>query len=145
LYPCYSEDPEEMSLDSSVVSKGNLPEEEDWSAAIEEPKVWGLHADVSLVGNGNVTNSRCGTFKSYWGCIRVELHDKITLDGNNYKGKVFVQKVFNSCDKPSCPVCYKKGWAVREAGRIEGRLKEAARRFGQVEHIVCSVPVRDYS
>ena len=133
-----------MSLDSSVMSKVALPEEEDWSGAVGESKVWGRHGGFLLVGNGNVTNSWCGRFKSHWGCLRVELHDKTTLDGNNYKGKVHVQKVFNSCDKPSCPVCYKKGWAVREAGRIEARLKEAAKHFGQVEHIVCSVPVKDY-
>lgn len=109
-----------MSVDSSVKSKGEPREE----------KVWGLHGIFSLVGNGNVANSWCGTFKCHWGCLRVELHDKITLDGHNHKGKVFVQKVYNSCDKPSCPICYKKGWAVREAGRIEARLKEAAKRFG---------------
>jgi len=41
-------------------------------------------------------------------------------------------------------VCYKHGWAVRQAGKIEMRLKEASKHFGLVEHIVCSVPVRDY-
>jgi hypothetical protein len=133
-----------MSSDDIVVSKAMLPKEEDWSEGKEAPKVWGRHGGFSLVGNGNVTNSRCGTFASHWGCVRVELHDKVTLDGQNHKGKVYVQKVFNSCDKPSCPVCYRKGWAVREAGRIEVRLKEAAKRFGQIEHIICSVPVKDY-
>jgi hypothetical protein len=142
LLPCRYEECEEMTLDSSVVSRVRLPEEDFDS--LEEPKVWGLHGSFSLVGNGDVTNSRCGTFKSFWGCVRVELHDLITLDGVNHEGKVYVQKVFNSCDKPSCPVCYKKGWAVREAGRIEARLKVAAMRFGQVEHIVCSVPLKDY-
>jgi hypothetical protein len=134
-----------MSLDRPVVSERELPEEEDWSGAVEEPKSWGLHGSFSLVGNGDVTNSWCGKFKSHWGCVRVELHDKTTLDGHNHKGKVYVQKVFNSCDKPSCPVCFKRGWAVREAGKIEARLKEAATRFGQIEHIVCSVPVKDYN
>jgi len=133
-----------MSL-GHIVSEDELAEEEEWSEGGEEgSKIWGLHSGFSLVGNGNVTNSRCGTFASHWGCVCVELHDKITLDGHDHRGKVYVQKVFNSCDKPSCPVCYKRGWAVREAGKIEGRLKEAANRFGQVEHIVCSVPVKDY-
>jgi hypothetical protein len=136
LLPCRFEGCEEMSADNFVLFKAGLSEEEDRSGEVGEPKVWGLHGCFSLVGNGNVTNPRCGTFGSHWGCVRVELHDKITLDGYNHKGKVYVQKVFNSCDKPSCPACYKKGWAVREAGRIEARLKEAAKRFGQIEHVI---------
>jgi len=41
-------------------------------------------------------------------------------------------------------VCYKHGWAVREAGNIEARLAEGAKKWGQVEHICASVPVKDY-
>jgi hypothetical protein len=129
-----------MVWDSSVVSEAGLAEEKNRSDAVGKPKVWGVHGGFSLVGNGNVTNSRCGTFGSYWGCLRVELHDKITLDGHNHKGKVHVQKVFNSCDKPSCPLCYKMGWAVREAGKIEARLKEGSKRFGEVQHIIVALP-----
>jgi len=40
-------------------------------------------------------------------------------------------------------VCY-NAWATKEAYRISERLKEASKRFGLVEHIVCSVPVKDY-
>ena len=98
-----------------------------------------------LVGHGTVTNHKCGKFSSFWGCSRVELHNIITtLSGKNFKGKVYMRKVFHSCDKPSCPVCYKYGWAVREAGKIEMRLKEASKRFGQVEHIVATVPPKFY-
>ena len=100
--------------------------------------------NFNLVGHGEVTNEKCGVFRGFYGCLRVELHDKTDLNGVCYKGKVFVRSYFSSCDKPSCPVCFKRGWAVREAGRIEGRLKEASKRFGLVEHIVVSVPVRDY-
>ena len=100
--------------------------------------------DFQLVGHGRVTNDKCGTFSSFYGCLRTELHNKITLDGKNYKGKVYVRKVFHSCDKPSCPVCYKYGWAVRLAGKIEARLAEASKRFGLVEHIVATVPPKFY-
>lgn len=112
----------------------------------EEPLAnsWGSYGGNQLVGNGEVTNGYCGKFASYEGCLRVDLHNKITLDGVNYAGKVFVRKVRFSCGKPSCPVCFKGGWAVREAGNIEMRLKEASKRFGVVEHIVCSVPSKDY-
>lgn len=106
---------------------------------------WGRYGQHELVGNGKVTNpDKCGKFRGFWGCVRVELHNKTTLDGNNFKGKAFITKIFHSCDKPTCPVCFKHGWAVREAGNIESRIKEAEKRFGKAEHIVVSVPQKDY-
>ncbi len=100
--------------------------------------------DYELVGHGKVTNSNCGKFLGFRGCARTELHDKTTLDGVNYSGKVFVRKVHCTCHKPTCPVCYKHGWAVREAKMIEARLVECSKHFGQVEHIIVSVPKSDY-
>lgn len=76
--------------------------------------------------------------------MNADLHGLVRLDGSRHAGKVFVRKVHHFCNKPSCPVCFKSGWAVREAGNIEARLLEVAKRFGAVEHIVCSVPVADY-
>jgi hypothetical protein len=105
---------------------------------------WGRYGDYELVGNGEVGNGYCGKFKSFKGCLRVDLHDRITLDGKSFKGKVFVRKVRFSCGKPSCPVCFKSGWAVHEAGNIERRLAEASKRFGLVEHIVVAVPPKFY-
>jgi hypothetical protein len=107
---------------------------------------WGKYGQYELVGNGKVTNpDKCGKFKGFWGCLgEGDAHDYVTLDGENHKGKVYVKKIFHSCDKPSCPVCFKRGWAVREAGNIESRVKEAEKRFGKAEHIVVSVPKKDY-
>ena len=114
----------------------------------EEPTsthdVYGTYGNFQLVGHGKVTNEYCGKFLRYKGCLRVDLHNIITLEGKNFKGKIFKRKVHHFCHKPSCPVCFKSGWAIRQAGNIEGRLAEASKRFGLVEHIVCSVPVRDY-
>jgi hypothetical protein len=64
---------------------------------------------------------------------------------------VYVKDVQHWCDKPSCPICFKHGWAVREAGEIEDRLFEASCGYvdpkgvkhvglGQVEHLSISVP-----
>ena len=105
---------------------------------------WGSYGDYRLVGNGEVTNGNCGKRVSLKGCLQIEKHNVTTLDGVNYAGKVFVNRVTFHCDKPSCPVCYKRGWAIREAGRIEARITEASKRFGQPEHVVVSVPVKDY-
>jgi len=98
-----------------------------------------------LAGNGEITNPEtCGKRATFKGCLNVEGHNVTTLEGKNYKGKVFVRRIQMSCGKPSCPKCYKSGWAVRQAGKIEARLKEASKRFGLVEHIVASVPTHDY-
>jgi hypothetical protein len=109
--------------------------------------------DFELVGHGDVTNASCGCFSAFWGCSRVDLHNKIGMVklrvGKEEKvfstvKKGYFRRTHNSCDKPSCPVCFKYGWAVRAAHNIERRLKAASERFGSVEHVVASVPVRDY-
>ena len=131
----------------SSVSKANvLPSvlEDDFD---EEPVEVGNFdlGDFELVGHGEVTNENCGRFSGYfYGCLRVDLHKLITLDGVNYAGKVYAKPYFHSCDKPSCPVCFKYGWVVREARSIVARLEVASKRFGLVEHVVCSVPTKDY-
>lgn len=114
----------------------------------EEPV---LSGDVSLgefelVGHGEMTNEDCGRFTGYYyGCDRVDLHNKTSLDGVNYAGQVYVDKpVFHSCDKPSCPVCYRHGWAVRQARKIEARLKKASKHFGLAEHIIVTFPPTYY-
>jgi hypothetical protein len=97
-----------------------------------------------LVGNGVQTNRWCGKFSSYRGCVRVDMHNGVTLlDGTNYSGKAYVEIRSHSCHKPSCPVCY-LSWASRAAHKIEGRLAEAKKRFGNAEHIVVSLPIWDY-
>jgi len=104
-----------------------------------------LLGSFELVGHGNVTNGTCGSFANlFYGCDRVELHDKITLDGVNHVGNVYISRaIFFSCDKPSCPICY-RSWASREARSIETRLAEGSKHFGQVEHLMISLPMSDY-
>jgi len=103
---------------------------------------WGK---LQLVGHGERTNLNCGRFSMTYGCLGAnKSHDKTSLDGKNYKGKVYTRKVFHSCDKPSCPKCVVFGWAGRLCKKIEKRLAEASKRFGLVEHIVASLPVKHY-
>jgi hypothetical protein len=117
----------------------------------EEPLAnsWGSFGNWQLVGNGSVTNEYCGTFFRIKACSRVELHNrikyvKVTIDGKESvvrtTGKVDRKIVLHYCNKPSCSVCYKHGWAVRLAGSIEARLKEASKRFGLIEHIIVGIP-----
>jgi hypothetical protein len=107
-----------------------------------------------LVGHGQQTNGLCGRFEHIAACTKVHLHDKTVLDVKTgslvtYKGMADVHPIFHSCDKPSCPICYERGWAVRGADNINFRLLESAKRldhvaFGDVEHIIVSVDPSDY-
>jgi hypothetical protein len=95
-----------------------------------------LFRDLVLVGRGRVTNDKCGKFRGWYGCLQHEKHEGDV---------VFARPYFNSCDKPSCPVCY-RNWAVREGwSNIEPRLLAASKLFDlPVEHVVCSLPKNDY-
>jgi len=114
----------------------------------DEPEVkntYGVHGEFVLVGQSERTNENCGTFFGRRGCLNIEGHGVRQLDGTSRAGKVYVERIYNSCDKPSCKVCMKYGWATRQAGKMEVRLNEASKALGlPVEHIVSSVPVRDY-
>jgi hypothetical protein len=105
-------------------------------------------AGLQLVGHGERTSDKCGTFRRVVGCTRVELHNKRAFDKHgdlvNYSGKGYFKPVFHSCDKPSCPVCYERGWAVRAANNVDFRLGEISRQidhvaFGEIEHAVVTI------
>lgn len=111
----------------------------------EPNRRWGEYGVFRLVGHGEITNpNTCGKHTTTKGCLHVEKHNIATLDGKNYVGKIYYRRHPLYCYKSSCPVCYKHGWAIREAGRIEHRIKEASKQFGLAEHIVLSVPLREY-
>jgi len=136
-----------MSFDTSVLEDDMFEDEQpkDLKETIPILKdAWASFGDYQLVGNGSQTNQYCGRYIGLKGCLRTDLHRIMTLDGVNYAGKIFRRKVHHFCDKPSCPVCFKSGWAVRQAHNIEARLREASKRFGQVEHLTISVPAKDY-
>jgi hypothetical protein len=106
---------------------------------------FGVHGDLALVGHGEQTNSQCGRFRNLMGCLNVEAHNQARhFLPDLKKDSVFVKPIYHSCDKPTCPVCFKFGWAVREATRMEARLRDASNRFGLIEHIVASVPPKLY-
>lgn len=101
----------------------------------------------ALVGHGEITNGACGNWaKRNFGCLNVEEHG-VSFDrhGNmvNHSGKIYVRPVRMSCNKPSCPICVNR-WRIRAAKRMEGRLLEASKTYGLVEHIVVSPPRREY-
>jgi hypothetical protein len=108
---------------------------------------WGVFGNSKLVGSGEVKDERCGKYLSLLGCLGVEAHSRVHFnkDGSveDYHGKVYVRAVRHSCNRPECPICY-RSWAVRAAKVVESRLFEASKTRGKVEHIIVSVPVKDY-
>jgi len=110
--------------------------------ALEHP--YANYKNFQLVGNGEETNGYCAQYIGIMGCVDGEAHRLVTLDGVNYAGKIDRRLVHHYCNKPSCPTCYKKGWAVRQAFKICARLKKASKRFGLIEHLMISLPKKDY-
>jgi len=111
-----------------------------------EPSVkdgFGEFGEFQLVGHGKQTNEHCGQYAKLKVCFNVEKHNVVTLDGENLKGKIKRHIIFNSCNRPSCPVCYIP-WAMRKGRKIAFILGEASKQFGKVEHIMASVPIQDY-
>jgi hypothetical protein len=111
-------------------------------------KGWTAINGFQRVGKGEKTNDSCGRFRNmYLGCSRVDLHNKITLDGVNYAGKVEMIPLRFSCHRPSCPECY-ESWCLRQAKSATLRIEEMGRRLGSVvgvaEHIICSPSQKDW-
>lgn len=101
---------------------------------------------MRIVGGGDVTNRFCGQWLSFRGCLNVELHERIgKMYGKDFKDLIFAQKVHHWCNSWDCPICYRHGTAVREARKIEGRLAEASKQFGDVEHFIVSFVDSDLS
>ena len=118
--------------------------------AILNNKYWMLpvddkgHENYAPVGRGVKSSDFCGRWTSASVCKNVEGHKGAVLGGVNYTGKIVVKHNHMWCNKSSCPICFARGWSVRGARSIEGRLLEAMNRgLGEVEHITVSVPVAD--
>ena len=85
-----------MSFHASVLEDDTFDDEQPKELKEPIPLLadgWGSFGDYQLVGNGEVTNSYCGKYASMRGCLRVDLHNKTSLDGMNYAGKVFVRRI----------------------------------------------------
>ena len=97
------------------------------------------------VGRGVKSSEFCGAHRGFKVCKDVEAHKGVVKDGVDYTGKIVVRHKHWWCTKPSCPVCFIRGYAVRQARFFERRLDEAVKRgFGKVEHIIVSPCKEDY-
>jgi len=97
------------------------------------------HENYVPVGRGMRTSPMCGLWRRFRVCDNVEAHGGVVLKGVDYTGKVAVAHEHLWCHKPSCPVCFIRGWSVRLAQAMAARLEVASERgFGEIEHITVS-------
>ena len=118
--------------------------------AILQKKYWFLpvddkgHENYTPVGRGVKSSNLCGLWVGVSVCKNVEGHNGVSVGGVDCAGKVVARHNHLWCHKSSCPVCFIRGWSVRGARTIDGRLIEGGKRgFGKVEHVTVSVAVAD--
>jgi hypothetical protein len=109
-----------------------------------------------LRGRGVVNFPLVASDKAYWdcgkifavGCLNVEAHQGMNLDGVDMTGKAVVKYVRNSCHRALCPICW-VDWANREAKKAVRRLdafvlkNHGGKRLRPI-HVVVSLPRFDY-
>lgn len=103
-------------------------------------------SDFPLVGSGEAYGD-CGHVFAV-GCLNVEGHKGITLDGVDMTGKAVIKYVKNSCHRPLCPKCW-SDWANRECDNAKKRLdsfvlKKSNGKALKPIHVIVSVPSVDY-
>ena len=83
-----------------------------------------------LPSNGSAYDSTwaggaCSTLVigKYKGCLEVDLHGQVRLDGVDTSGMVFAKPVRRNCGRFECPEC-SQTWMAKGAKRIEHRLLE---------------------
>lgn len=128
----------------------SLAERVSLNRAILKSPYWMLpvddvgHENYMPVGRGVKSSMLCGSWVSLSVCKNVDLHKGITFRGIDCTNKVVVRHKHMWCHKSSCPVCFIRGWSVRQARSIEGRFLEGEKRgFGKVEHVMVSVALAD--
>ena len=141
----------ELSSTRSVAAARSFLERLALNRAILENDYWRLpvddkgHENFMPVGRGRRTSDMCGRWMSFMVCDNKESHQGIVVDGIDCTGKIVVTHQHLWCHRPECPVCFIRGWSVREARNVDGRLAVASERgFGEVEHMTVSVSPEDY-
>jgi len=119
--------------------------------ALLQKKYWFLpvddagHENYVPVGRGKKTSYICGLWTSVSVCKDVAAHNGVSVKGMDCTNKLVAWHNHLWCHSPLCPVCFIRGWSVRGARNIAGRLEEGVRRgFGKVEHVTVSPKFADH-
>jgi len=103
------------------------------------------HENFMPVGRGVKSSSLCGKWSGINICDNMEGHKGGSVDGKDCTDMVVIHHRHMWCKRSLCPICFIRGWTVRRAGNIAGRLEEGVRRgFGKVEHIIVSPSIADH-
>jgi hypothetical protein len=103
------------------------------------------HENFVPVGRGKKSSYICGLWTSVTVCKNVAGHSGISVKGMDCTNKVVAWHNHLWCHNPLCPVCFIRGWSVRGAKAITGRLEEGVRRgFGKIEHVTVSPKFADH-
>jgi hypothetical protein len=102
-----------------------------------------FQADFPLTGSGE-SYGNCGSYFTV-GCLNVEEHVGMNLDGVDMDGKVYLERHKRSCHRPLCPICW-EDWANREKDKAAERLHAFVLKGRNLKpiHITVSVPHVDY-
>ena len=118
---------------------------------ILENKYWFLpvddkgHENFVPVGRGAKSSDWCGKVRGLVVCKNVDSHKGIVVNDVDCSSKVLARLQHFWCKNAQCPMCFIRGWSVRGAKTIVGRLETGAKRgFGKVEHVVVSVSEADH-
>jgi hypothetical protein len=129
------------SLERRVALNRQILDNPYWCWAVEDKG----HENFMPVGRGLRTSEFCGRWRNFLVCDNVDVHKGVVVNGLDFSGKLAVAHEHMWCHKPSCPVCFIRGYAVREAQAMSARLDVAVERgFGVVEHLTVSPPKRDH-
>jgi len=138
-------------MPSPEAYKRSLAQRVRMNRAILTNKYWSLpvdnkgHEDFMPVGRGVRSSPLCGKHLSFMVCKNKEGHEGVSVGGEDATGKVVVRHKHMWCHKATCPVCFNRGWSVRGAQSITGRLEKGVELgFGKIEHISVSVPPEEY-
>lgn len=138
-----------MVTSVDVVDKG-FSERVQLNRAILRNKYWYLpvdnvgHEDYQPVGRGARASDYCARWVSSMVCMNVSGHKGVVIDGVDCTDKVVASHKHWWCHRSSCCVCFNRGWSVREARSIEGRILEAEKHgLGVAEHFTVSPKVAD--
>lgn len=104
----------------------------------------GMESDFALVGSGEALVG-CGSFFTV-GCLNVEEHKGMTLEGVSMEGKALLKRRKRSCHRALCPICW-GDWANREVKKARARLDAFVLKGRSLKpiHVMVSVPYADYA
>lgn len=105
---------------------------------------FGVENDMwEILGHGEKTKHNCGEFRCLQGCLNYEGHNYVDASGIDWRKMAVYKPQFHSCDKPECSECYRKGYCIREANKVESRIAVLEKFWGNAEHVMSMVSLED--